>query len=113
MAQNRGATFLRDYPDTQAPLSLLGCFSLAGLRLPLRGVLRQRLRARFAVPLLEGLGRNFALDEQLSELAALRLAFERHPVTLVGSSLPPHVLSLLVLAKADELRVPQMILARP
>src|SRR6185436_4313829 len=34
--------------------------------------------ASLAVPLLEGLVRDLALDEQLSELAPLRLALERH-----------------------------------
>jgi hypothetical protein len=41
-------------------------------------VIRQVFAARLAIPLLEGLGGNLALNEQLGEFAPLRLAFERH-----------------------------------
>jgi len=47
-------------------------------------VLRQLPRARFAIPFLEGLRRDLALNEELGELTALCLAFERH--TLSSSS---------------------------
>jgi hypothetical protein len=36
------------------------------------------LSARFSVPLLECLVRDFALDEEFGKFAALCLAFERH-----------------------------------
>jgi len=41
-------------------------------------VLRQFARTGFTVPLFESLRRNLALDEELRELAALRLALEWH-----------------------------------
>jgi hypothetical protein len=41
-------------------------------------MIRELLAAGFAVPFLERLRRDFSLDEQLRELAPLRLALERH-----------------------------------
>src|SRR6266550_7238324 len=46
--------------------------------------LRQLLRSGFAVPFLEGLRRDLALDQELRELASLCLALERHrPILMV------------------------------
>src|ERR1700752_2726589 len=57
---------------------------LRGRAFPLRGfalwlyVVREPLAPRLAVPFLEGLVGNLALNEELSEFSALGLAFERH-----------------------------------
>src|SRR4029453_12982504 len=58
------------------------------LRLPLRlavllgmETLPQLLAPRAAIPLLERLGRDLALDQQLRELPSLRLALDRHART--------------------------------
>ena len=48
----------------------------------MRHVIGQPFAARFTIPLLECLGRDLALDEELRELAPLRLALERHECLL-------------------------------
>src|SRR4029453_3127537 len=70
------------------PPSRLPFRSPLRLRLPLRPAgllgmetLRQLLAPRAAIPLLERLGRDLALDQQLRELPSLRLALDRHART--------------------------------
>jgi hypothetical protein len=78
---NRSGAPFRGCSRLPFRLRLLSRSSLA------RDPFREFLAAGLAIPFLERFVRDLSLDEQLRELAPLRLALERHPASAVDDSI--------------------------